>query len=115
LQSSANFAQLHLEASDLQPIGQEMLKYAAQTLELPLLETPEWLQVHRWRYAFPSIPWQNQVLSAQAELPLVCCGDWCGGNLVEGAMLSGLAASVEINNYLKQLVLPGENFLKVFA
>ncbi|MBD2500856.1 NAD(P)/FAD-dependent oxidoreductase [Anabaena azotica] len=115
LQSSANFAQLHLEASDLQPIGHEMLKYAAQTLEIPWLEIPEWLQVHRWRYAFPSNPWQDKVLSAKAELPLVCCGDWCGGNLVEGAMLSGLAASVEINNYLKQLVLPGENFLKVFA
>ncbi|BCL37883.1 NAD(P)/FAD-dependent oxidoreductase [Nostoc sp. MS1] len=115
LQSSANFAQLHLEASDLQPVGQEMLKYAAQTLELSWLETPEWLQVHRWRYAFPRNPWQQQVLSAQAELPLVCCGDWCGGNLVEGAMLSGLAASVEINNVLMELVLPGENFLKVFT
>ncbi|BAT55261.1 hypothetical protein NOS3756_42400 [Nostoc sp. NIES-3756] len=114
LQSSANFAQLHLEASDLQPVGHKMLKYAAQALELPWLETPEWLQVHRWRYAFPRNPWQHQVLAAQAELPLVCCGDWCGGNLVEGAMLSGLAASVEINNVLNQLVLPEENFLKVF-
>lgn len=84
VQSSASFAQLHLETGDLQPIGQEMLKYAAQTLQLPPLETPEWLQVHRWRYAFPSNPWQDKVLSAQAELPLVCCGDWCGGNLVEG-------------------------------
>jgi predicted NAD/FAD-dependent oxidoreductase len=115
LQSSADFAQLHLEVSDLQPIGQEMLKYAAQTLELSWLEAPEWLQVHRWRYAFPINSWQHQVLSAQAELPLVCCGDWCGGNLVEGAMLSGLAASVEINSVLNQLVLPGKNFLKVLT
>ncbi|WP_414754187.1 NAD(P)/FAD-dependent oxidoreductase [Anabaena sp. CCY 9910] len=115
LQSSANFAQLHLESSDLQPIGQQMLHHAAQTLELPWLGIPEWLQVHRWRYAFPHIVWHNQVLVAQAKLPLVCCGDWCGGNLAEGAMLSGLAASVEINNYLNQLILPDVNFLKVFT
>ncbi|MBD2344026.1 NAD(P)/FAD-dependent oxidoreductase [Anabaena subtropica] len=115
LQSSANFAQLHLESSDLQPSGKEMLSYAAQALEIPWLDTPDWLQVHRWRYAFPSVLWQDQILSAQTELPLVCCGDWCGGNLAEGAMLSGLAASVEINNHLNQLLLPDMNFLKVFT
>ncbi|QSJ17412.1 NAD(P)/FAD-dependent oxidoreductase [Nostoc sp. UHCC 0702] len=115
LQSSANFAQLHLESSDLQPVAQEMLQHAADSLGLPWLATPEWLQVHRWRYAFPSRPWQEAVLSASTSLPLVCCGDWCGGNLVEGAMLSGLAASVEINNQLYQLLLPNMNFFKVFT
>ena len=115
LQSSANFAQLHLESSDLQPVAQEMLQHAAESLGLPWLATPEWMQVHRWRYAFPSRPWQEAVLSASTSLPLVCCGDWCGGNLVEGAMLSGLAASVEINNQLDQLLLPNMNFFKVFT
>lgn len=115
LQSSANFAELHLESSDLQPTGQQMFSYAAQTLKIPWLDTPDWLQVHRWRYAFPSVFWQDQILSAPTRLPLVCCGDWCDGNLAEGAMLSGLAASVEINNHLNQLVLPDMNFLKVLT
>ncbi|WP_066376222.1 MULTISPECIES: NAD(P)/FAD-dependent oxidoreductase [unclassified Anabaena] len=115
VQSSANFAQLHLETSDLQPLGQQMVQYAAQILALPWLNAPEWIQVHRWRYAFPRLPWLETVLSAQASLPLVCCGDWCGGNLVEGAMLSGLAASQEINNNLDQLLLPDINFFKVLT
>ncbi|MBH8566475.1 NAD(P)/FAD-dependent oxidoreductase [Nostoc sp. CENA67] len=115
LQSSANFAQVYLESSDLQPAAQEMLQHAAESLRLPWLGTPEWMQVHRWRYAFPSRPWQEAVLSANSSLPLVCCGDWCGGNLVEGAMLSGLAASMEINNQLHQLLLPNMNFFKVFT
>ncbi|MBU7587031.1 MAG: NAD(P)/FAD-dependent oxidoreductase [Nostoc sp. TH1S01] len=115
VQSSANFAQLHLESSDLQPVGQKMLQHAAQTLALPWLETPEWMQVHRWRYAFPSHPWRESVLSASTTLPLVCCGDWCGGNLVEGAMLSGLAASVAINHHLRQLALTDVNFFKIFS
>ncbi|MBW4555941.1 MAG: NAD(P)/FAD-dependent oxidoreductase [Trichormus sp. ATA11-4-KO1] len=116
LQSSANFAQLHLESSDLQPVGQDMLQQAAQTLELPWLKTPEWMQVHRWRYAFPRRPWEDAVLSANSPSPLVCCGDWCGGNLAEDAMISGLAAAREINNYLCQLPLATNmNFFKSFT
>jgi renalase len=115
-QSNANFAQLHLDSPDLQPVGQEMLQKAAQNLKLSWLETPEWMQVHRWRYAFPSVPWENTVLSTVTPLPLVCCGDWCGGHLAEDAMISGIAASGEINNYLRQLPLPHlMDFLKFFT
>ncbi|YAF96700.1 MAG: NAD(P)/FAD-dependent oxidoreductase [Nodularia sp. CChRGM 3473] len=116
LQSSPNFAQLHLESSDLQPAGQDMWQQAAQILELPWLETPEWMQVHRWRYAFPSRPWEDTVLSASSPLPLVCCGDWCGGHLAEDAMISGLAAAMEINHYLRQLPLATNmNFFQSFT
>ncbi|MDZ7960348.1 MAG: NAD(P)/FAD-dependent oxidoreductase [Aulosira sp. DedQUE10] len=109
VQSSAAFAQLHLESTDLNSAGQYMLQRAAQNLALPWLENPEWMQVHRWRYAFVSRPWHQAFLSASTSLPLVCCGDWCGGNLVEGAMLSGVAAAVEINNQLRHL--PNVKFL----
>ncbi|MBW4452822.1 MAG: NAD(P)/FAD-dependent oxidoreductase [Nostoc indistinguendum CM1-VF10] len=115
VQSSANFAQRHLESQDLQPAGQLMLQRAAESLSLPWLNTPEWMQVHRWRYAFPSRPWHEAFLSAGSPSPLVCCGDWCGGNLVEGAMLSGLAAADEINHQLRHLLLENVNFLKVFT
>ncbi len=112
LQSSAKFAELHLETPDLQPVGKEMLEQAAQRLALPWLEKPEWMQVHRWRYAFPSRPWLHPVLSAKTSPPLVCCGDWCGGYLAEDAMISGLSASMEINHYLRQLPLPTINFFQ---
>jgi predicted NAD/FAD-dependent oxidoreductase len=114
LQSSASFAQLHLESADLQPVAKEMLLQAANTLGLPWLEAPQWMQVHRWRYAFPSHPWLEPVLSASTSLPLVCCGDWCGGNLVEGAILSGLSASEQINNYLHQVDFSNLNFFQIF-
>ncbi|AFY32891.1 NAD(P)/FAD-dependent oxidoreductase [Calothrix sp. PCC 7507] len=115
LQSSADFAKSHLDTEDLQPVGQYLLQSAAQTLLLPWLDSPDWMQTHRWRYAFPSRPWHESILSAAIPLPLVCCGDWCGGNLVEGAMLSGLAAATEVNNQLQHLLLPNVNFLDFFT
>lgn len=110
LQSSADFAQLHLESADLYPAGQHMLQHAAQNLASPWLENPDWMQVHRWRYAFPKSSWQKAFLKAATPLPLLCCGDWCGGSLVESAMLSGIAAAVEINNQLRHLPLSNVNF-----
>lgn len=115
LQSSPDFAKRHLDTEDLQPVGQYLLERAAQALSLPWLDTPDWMQIHRWRYAFPSRIWHQPVLGARTPLPLVCCGDWCGGNLVEGAMLSGLAAATEINNQLRHLLIPNVNFLDFFG
>ncbi|MBD2210056.1 FAD-dependent oxidoreductase [Nostoc linckia FACHB-104] len=108
LQSSAAFAQLHLESADLNAVGQYMLQHTAKSLTIPWLATPDWMQVHRWRYAFVNHPWPEAVLSAHTPLPLICCGDWCGGNLVESAMLSGITAAVEINQQLRSL--PNVNF-----
>ncbi len=114
VQSSADFAQLHLESQDLHPVGQQMLNRAAELL-LPWLDTPDWMQVHRWRYAFPSRPWHEAFLSAETKLPLVCCGDWCGGNQIEAAMFSGASASEQINIQLRHLALPQANLFKYLA
>ena len=125
VQSSAEFARRFLEVQDLQSSGQQLLSRAAQICLLPWLDTPEWIQVHRWRYAFPSRPWHEAYLFTSIPLPLVCCGDWCGGaiqtaqrnsrelgcNQVESAMLSGLAAAKQLNSQLQQRVLPEANFL----
>jgi renalase len=101
VQSSANFATEHIDTEDLQPVGNQMLQTAAKLTELPWLENPEWLQVHRWRYAFPNNPLSAACLTAETPLPLVCCGDWCGGNLIPGAIKSGLAAAKYINQKMK--------------
>ena len=109
LHSSAEFARLHLEAEDLQPFGRNLLTRASEYL-LPPLAEPEWMQVHRWRYAFPSHPLQATYLSTTTPLPLVCCGDWCGGNLIESAMHSGIAAAEQINLQLDRRSLSEDNF-----
>lgn len=112
LQSSADFARRHLEA-ELQPIGQQMLACASEYLLLPPNQ-PEWMQVHRWRYAFPRSPLKATYLAAQTSLPLVCCGDWCGGDRIEGAMNSGIAAAEQINCQMYGRSLPRDNFLNKF-
>jgi hypothetical protein len=114
LQSSANFARRRLEVKDIQPIGNQLLLRAAEYL-LPWLNQPEWMQVHRWRYAFPSRPLAIPCLSAETPLPLVCCGDWCGGNQVEDAMQSGIAAAEQINRQLDGRSLPGNDFFDLLG
>ena len=98
IQSSAQFATNYLDSPDLQPIGKKLLEYTAQQL-LPWLSNPEWLQVHQWRYAFCRQPLNVSCLATELPLPLVCSGDWCGGNNIEGAFASGLAAA----NYLSKI------------
>jgi renalase len=60
------------------------------------LDTPEILQVHRWGYAFAQNPLPDLFLTAQVQAPLYFCGDWCGGNRVESAFLSGSAVAEKI-------------------
>ena len=61
VQSSAAFADRHLDQDDLNPVGQHLLNEAAIAL-MPELADLEVLQVHRWRYAFVSRPWQETTL-----------------------------------------------------
>jgi len=109
IQSSAAFAQKNLEAADLPAVGCQLLDYAAQAF-LPWLDTPNWLQVHRWRYAFPDRFCSAPCLVASTTPPLVCSGDWCGGMQIESALDSGLAAAAEINRQLQNLPLPETSF-----
>ena len=109
--SSADFAEKYFESADLQQVGQKILENAAASLNLQWLNNPQWMQVHRWRYAFPQTPLKQAYLAAETSSPLACCGDWCGGNLIEGAMLSGIAAAEYINSKLQQRELPGIDFL----
>ncbi|MDY6900916.1 MAG: FAD-dependent oxidoreductase [Cyanobacteriota bacterium] len=111
IHSSAEFAEKYFESEDLEKVGREILENAASEVNLPWLNNPQWIQVHRWRYAFPKTPLQQTCLSADISSPLVFCGDWCGGNLVESAILSGISAAEYINSKLQQRELPGINFL----
>lgn len=99
VQSTAEFANQFLDTADLSPVGQKLLQSAAERL-LPWLSTPEWTQVHRWRYSFATRPLSDRYWSAATPAPLVCAGDWCGGMRVESALLSGLSAADYLNQQL---------------
>ena len=114
VQSSADFAAQNLEAQDLQPVGQQMLRTVSNSVGFDWLASPDWLQVHRWRYAFPSTPLQETFLTAETLQPLVCCGDWCGGNLISGAIYSGLSAASAVNSQLQpNTTLKDFNFIQL--
>lgn len=110
LHSSAKFAEDYLQADDLQPAGKQLLDRAAKYF-LPWLDTPEWMQVHRWRYAFPTLPLEHTALNANTPQPLVCCGDWCGGDRVAAALISGISAANQIDRQMKCQLLPEISFL----
>ncbi|GAB4370388.1 MAG: FAD-dependent oxidoreductase [Elainellaceae cyanobacterium] len=97
-QSVASFAQTHLDAVDLQPAGRYLIHSAAQSLGA-WLNSPEQLQVHRWRYAFARLSCSNRYLFTDLPLPLLCSGDWCGGSTIEAALQSGLASALQLEAY----------------
>jgi len=51
---------------------------------------PLWTNMQRWRYAQVTQKYEQAFLQQGS---LVFCGDWCGGNKLEAAYLSGLAAA----------------------
>lgn len=109
-QSTAAFASSHFESDSLTTIGKTLLETAAQ-YGSPWLATPSWMQVHRWRYAFPKRPYPAPWLQAPTEQLLLCGGDWCGGTGITSAFDSGLAIAERLNQQYRQLPLPGTNFL----
>ncbi len=101
LHSTAAFAGQVFDAPDLRAIGQQMLDRAAQRL-MPWFNAAELLQVHRWRYAFVRQFLTESCLISRVPLPIVCCGEWCGGQQVETALASGAAAAVQIETMLNK-------------
>ena len=115
LHSSPEFARENLEKKDLEPIGKQLLASAEAMFGLGL-DTPEFLQVHRWRYAFPRVSLPQDCLGTIEPFPLVCCGDGFGKTQtkdltqpVETALRSGLAAASLANDRLFGKSLPPLN------
>jgi predicted NAD/FAD-dependent oxidoreductase len=94
VQSSAAFAEHNFAAADLAAVGRQLL--AAARPYAVGLDAPAILQVHRWGYAFAQNPLSDSFLVAQTTVPLYFCGDWCGGNRVESAYLSGVSLADRI-------------------
>jgi renalase len=98
LHSSPDFAARNFDRPDLETVKRELLDRSG-------LPSPQWSQLHRWRYALPRQGLTVSSLSTSDPLPLVCCGDWCGGtgreNSVEAALTSGTNAAKEIERFLR--------------
>ena len=109
VQSTAAFAQAHLDTVDLAPMGEQLLATAGKLL-CDWLATPDWMQVHRWRYALVTRPLAQLVLDCETPLPLVCAGDWCGGMRAESAFLSGMEAATRLNAKLHNRPLRSPKF-----
>lgn len=99
LHSSAQFAEQYLDATDLEAVGRELCNWVGESV-LPWLKDPEWMQVHRWRYAFCRRSLTEPLLAATTPLPMVCAGDWCGDRQIETALQSGLAAAAWVGDRL---------------
>lgn len=57
--------------------------------------SPLYAKAHRWLYAIPPEPLDVGAIVSDRDR-VILCGDWCQGSRVEGAYLSGLAASEAI-------------------
>jgi predicted NAD/FAD-dependent oxidoreductase len=90
LQASAAWSLTHLEASPedvISPLLGALAEVAGQPLPPPLRA-----RAHRWRYARVTQPVGVDSL-LDPGLGLSACGDWCRGNRVEDAWLSGRHAA----------------------
>lgn len=99
LHSTPEFAQYYLDTPNLEAAQTKLLHQAAQRLH-PQLASPQWVQIHRWRYARTHQPLQQPYLLTQTPLPLICCGDWCLGDSIESALQSGLTAAQTFSKIL---------------
>jgi renalase len=99
-QSTAAFAEQYLEETNLEMLGKMLLSEVGEFLD-PALSVPLWWKVHRWRYAIPQEVLGAACLATRLPLPLVCAGDWCAGNNIEAAYLSGMAAAATMAKLLR--------------
>jgi renalase len=87
IHASADFAQEHWDSAD-DVRGALMLEAASAHLQSSVLE----YSCHRWGFTLPLNPYP-QAYFHNSDLSLLFAGDGFGGPRVEGAALSGLAAS----------------------
>lgn len=89
LHASADWSDAHV-GDGADAAAAFLLNAFADLVRAPL-PLPVHLSAHRWRYACADPPLAVGALSDGNGL--IVCGDWCHGNRVEGAYLSGLAAA----------------------
>jgi hypothetical protein len=93
LHASADWSCQNLEAN-ADDVAKLLWSAFGQATQQPLPE-PISLKAHRWRYALAKQPLEIGCLW-DSQMAIGACGDWCAGNKVEGAFVSGLALAGRI-------------------
>ncbi|NJN62690.1 MAG: hypothetical protein HC795_15275 [Coleofasciculaceae cyanobacterium RL_1_1] len=104
--AAPEFARDQFDAPDLNAVGQALLDRLAPYFPTLSDRRPEFLTVHRWRYAFIDRSFERDCLSTRLPLPLVLGGDWCGTEQMETALRSGLAMAAEVTRSLDGRSMP---------
>jgi renalase len=63
---------------------------------------PNFVTVHRWRYAIPPQTLESRCLF-DSQRKIGACGDWCNGPRVEGAFLSGMPMADQVLTNVKSV------------
>ena len=94
------WAQTHLDAA-LDPVRENMLAALAGLLpNLPLASAIN-IALHRWRHASVEQP-LGEAFLLDENRQLAACGDWCLGNRVEAAFLSGHRLGDALTSIIKE-------------
>jgi len=94
LHGSPEWSEAHIE-SDPVEVGDELITAFFEATRARR-SRPVSRSVHRWRYAKTGIPLAAGYLH-DPERGVGVCGDWCRGDRVEDACLSGLALARRIS------------------
>lgn len=90
LHATADWSAAHVEYPP-KHLAPDLFDAFSQALGRPL-PPPIHLRAHRWRYARATRPLEK-LCFVDSPQRLAVCGDWCPGERIEGAYLSGLAAA----------------------
>ena len=88
--ASPEFSVENIEVDPAEVIQVLKAEFFRITKSLP--QKPLHAVAHRWRYANASQHLTSECLF-DAEQGIAVCGDWCKGNRVEAAFLSGISAA----------------------
>ncbi len=86
IHGSPEWSEAHIE-TDAKTVGGELATAFFEAIGLPQV-TPEFLAIHRWRFAKTKKALGEENLYDPA-LGIGVCGDWCLGDRVEDAFMSG--------------------------
>ncbi|MDZ4837749.1 MAG: FAD-dependent oxidoreductase [Candidatus Melainabacteria bacterium] len=96
MQASAEWSENHLEENEKVVSTSLLSDFFALTKSDPVAAT--FCRAHRWRYARATVPCSERYIY-NADKNIGYCGDWCGGDRIESAYLSGFALAEKITDF----------------
>lgn len=93
--ASGAWSREHLEAEP-EDVARELF-VAMGKLDSALDQPSRLCIAHRWRYAMARAPLDGPILADDGQ-KLVIAGDWCAGERIEGAWISGVAAAQRLES-----------------